>query len=364
MIKESIDTIFDFISEKNITEEDCYNNQGVYPVFTGQTEDNGIMAHIDGYEIDGECVTFTTYGSAGKVNYRTGQFTIGRNCMGLKPKSEYLDKVNLRWFAYKYQNLFFRTRIGDISGQRSLNKLLLSKIIVELPDITIQNEELECYERVNKLIQDISETRESISGLGRQNIIYDEYVLEEKLGNVFKFHGGNNNFTEDLIYHNQPESFEDSVSILSGATIENNMMGCVSSNTILPDGNRIKIFNEECIIVTRNGYYAGTMNYVTSDNVITINDHAYIMTIKPKYKKKINLIWFINSYQELFYNLVSSRSDNATFNKTYAGNQIIKIPDIILQNEISDRIMLMNKWDDELKKAKYKLEELIEYEIS
>lgn len=66
--------------------------------------------------------------------YRNGKYTIGRNCMGLRPKKEYVDKISLEWFAFKFQNLFYRLRIGPIDGQRSLNRLLLENVQLSIPD--------------------------------------------------------------------------------------------------------------------------------------------------------------------------------------------------------------------------------------
>ena len=101
MLKKPIGEIFTFIPETNIVEEYFYNNKGEYPVYSGQTEGDGIVAYIYTYKQNGEYITFTTYGvNAGTVNYRNGKFTIGRNCMGLKPKKEYEDKINLEWFSY------------------------------------------------------------------------------------------------------------------------------------------------------------------------------------------------------------------------------------------------------------------------
>ena len=47
MIIDSISNIFNFISETNLIEEDFYNKKGIYPVYSGQTEKEGIVSYIN-----------------------------------------------------------------------------------------------------------------------------------------------------------------------------------------------------------------------------------------------------------------------------------------------------------------------------
>ena len=149
MLKDSIGNLFDFIPETNITEEYLYNHAGSYPVYSGQTEGQGILGYIDSFNQHLPCITFTTYGvGAGKIFYRQGKYTIGRNCMGLRPKKIHADNINLKWFSYSFQNTFYRLRIGDTEGQRSLNRLLLERQIITIPDIDIQYKQLLRYENL------------------------------------------------------------------------------------------------------------------------------------------------------------------------------------------------------------------------
>src|SRR5690606_23101149 len=58
-------------------------NAGVYPVYSSQTANNGMIGRIDSYDFDGEFVNWTTDGAnAGTVFYRTGKFSI-TNVSGL-----------------------------------------------------------------------------------------------------------------------------------------------------------------------------------------------------------------------------------------------------------------------------------------
>ena len=54
-------------------------NQGEYPVYSSQTENNGELGHISTYDYNGEYLTWTTDGAnAGSIFYRNGKKRFGR----------------------------------------------------------------------------------------------------------------------------------------------------------------------------------------------------------------------------------------------------------------------------------------------
>ena len=145
----------------------------------------------------------------------------------------------------------------------------------------------------------------------------------KKISELFEITGGNPGLTEEFIYYNKPSEESEGITILSSATLNTNLMGDISQNA-RPNNNDLKIFEGPSILVARNGY-AGKMTYIATGK-FTTNNHAYVLTLKDGWKDKINLRWFAYQYQELFYNLVTSKSDNATFNKEYAEEQVVIIP--------------------------------------
>ena len=361
IIKDTIGNIFDFISETNLIEEDFYNNMGEYPVFSGQTEKEGIVAYIDTYNQNKPCITFTTYGQkAGKIYYREGKYTIGRNCMGLCPKEKYNDKINLRWFSYKFQNLFHRLRIGELKGQRSLNRMLLENIEISIPDIQIQKKQLATYFKVQYFLDAIIKLLKRYDDFLKSNLIITKYVYKEEIREFFHIKGGNSRLTEEFIYYNPPNDEKENIPILSGATLEINLMGYLSKNA-KPNNRNLKIFSSPSILVVRKGI-AGHMTFINKGE-FTINDDAYVLILKKKWMNKINLRWFIYQYQELFYKLVTSKSDNATFNKEYIEKQKVKIPKFDIQKDIGNNLLKIDSLNDKLKEIKRQLKELLETEI-
>jgi len=362
ILSDTIGNLFDFIPETNIVEEYLYNHSGEFPVYSGQTEAQGILGFIDSYNKETPCVTFTTYGSAGKLFYREGKYTIGRNCMGLRPKKPHADKINLKWFSYSFQNLFYRLRRGDSEGQRSLNKLLLERQLITIPDIDIQIKQLkkyECLEAIQQRISQLLLALEQISNFSKQYPL-DSIIAAGKFDTFVRFIGGNSGLTEEFIYSNLPESQFHSIQILTSSTIERTAMGFVSKNA-KPKGEKLKIFQAPAIIVARNGY-AGTMTYVP-EGEFTTNDHAYVLIPRQDWKTAINLEWLIYEYQSLFYRLVTSRSDNATFNKEYAERQVIKIPNIDYQNSMVEKLNQVKALILKANEIQRKVENLLECTI-
>ncbi|MDI3348488.1 restriction endonuclease subunit S [Mycoplasmopsis arginini] len=72
------------------------NNKGKYPIYSSQTENDGIYGYINTYCLDGEFITYTTRGKyAGTVFYRSGKFSTTSNCAYLVVKNNN-KKINIK----------------------------------------------------------------------------------------------------------------------------------------------------------------------------------------------------------------------------------------------------------------------------
>ena len=105
------------------------------------------------------------------------------------------------------------------------------------------------------------------------------------------------------------------------------------------------------------------MTYISSGE-FTTNDHVYGLTPKKDWKDKVNMRWFIHECQDLFFNLVTSKSDNATFNKEYARRKLVKIPDDIeFQNRFAKKIQAIESILENQKKIVRKIDEQLKYAL-
>lgn len=90
-----------------LTKEYCGENLGEFPVYSGQTENDGIMGRIDTYEFDTGDAGFlfsTTVGAkAMTLSLLKGRFSLSQNCMVITPQT---DSINVDFAYYHFQPLF------------------------------------------------------------------------------------------------------------------------------------------------------------------------------------------------------------------------------------------------------------------
>ena len=125
-----------------LTKEYCGLNAGDFPVYSGQTENNGIMGRINFYEFDvgNNGVLFsTTVGAKGMtLSFLQGKFSLSQNCMIIKPRK---NNIITRFYYYHCQPLFAKER-GLIPEhmQASFRVEDLYSYRISLPPITEQTQ--------------------------------------------------------------------------------------------------------------------------------------------------------------------------------------------------------------------------------
>ena len=115
-----------------ISAQEIELNQGIYPVFSSQSQNMGEMGKINTYDFDGEYVTWTTDGAyAGTVFYRIGKFNCTNVCGTLKAKSA---QVSMKFLAYNLSTLA-KNHVSYIGNPKLMNNVM-ANIELSLPDIT------------------------------------------------------------------------------------------------------------------------------------------------------------------------------------------------------------------------------------
>lgn len=128
-----------------LTKEFCAVNEGPYPVYSGQTEDEGVMGTWYEFEFDfGEIgVLFCTTVGARAMHLKQlyGRFSLSQNCMIVWPTD---SRCITRFFFYHFQPLFQweRSLIPD-HMQPSFRMEDLYSFSIGVPPITEQNEIVE-----------------------------------------------------------------------------------------------------------------------------------------------------------------------------------------------------------------------------
>ena len=108
----------------------------LYPVFSSQTFNDGIMGFLDDYMFDGEYITWTTDGAnAGTVFYRKGKFNCTNVCGTLKiqPKFDcYFVSLVLQQATQKYVS-------SNLANPKLMNNTMAS-IKIRIPNIETQKQ--------------------------------------------------------------------------------------------------------------------------------------------------------------------------------------------------------------------------------
>ena len=377
-MKAKISEVFDYFpGTHGLTEEIIYDHQPSsvdesVPIFSGSQNNIIPIAYIRKNAInnkgesvsyfEGPCLILTKDGSAGLITYKeSGVFTINHHACVLRLKDIWEEKLDVEWVAQQYQSYLYQY-VTSKSDNRVFSTKWFDRVQFEIPSYSLQIRQKNKKRMLLQLKSRIETTLNRLGVILEQVIVNLTYVTHEnvELSKVLSFKGGNSGLTEDFIYYNQPTNEEESIEILSSATLEENRMGYISRNA-KPNGKKLKIFRGPAILVARNGY-AGSMTCIPSGD-FTTNDHAYVLTPKKDWKDKINLKWFIHEYQDLFFNLVTSKSDNATFDKGYASRQIVKIPDMNFQNEFVGKIEYIESIITKLNEIEKEIDEGLECAI-
>lgn len=136
-----------------ISKDFIRDNPGSFPVYSSQTESNGVLGYISEYDYDGEYLTWTTDGAhAGTVFYRQGKFCVTNVCGLLKvTNSEVCTRFLffvLSTIAKKFVNLGM--------GNPKLMSNVMARILIPIPPLPVQQEIVRILDRFDNLCNDLS----------------------------------------------------------------------------------------------------------------------------------------------------------------------------------------------------------------
>ena len=132
----SVKNIFNISRGRVIATTELKEN-GMYPVYSSQTKNNGCMGYIDTFDYDGELITWTTDGAnAGTVFHRTGRFNCTNVCGILEAKG---PNIAMRYFAYLLDVVTKFYKRADTNGYKIMSNEM-AQIAILLPPLSEQQE--------------------------------------------------------------------------------------------------------------------------------------------------------------------------------------------------------------------------------
>ena len=95
------------------------DDNGEYPVYSSQTQNNGCLGYIKTYDFDTSQLTWTTDGAnAGTVFLREGKYNCTNVCGTLQPKS---NNINLKYMLYNLVHTAHYHKRQDTNGYKIMN---------------------------------------------------------------------------------------------------------------------------------------------------------------------------------------------------------------------------------------------------
>ena len=132
-----IDEICDISRGRVMSKDYIQANQGEYPVYSSQTENDGELGKISSFDYEGEYLTWTTDGAnAGSVFYRNGKFSITNVCGLLRVNK---DDVITRYIYHSLQ-IEAPKYVNKGMGNPKLMSNVMARIKLAVPPLEVQRE--------------------------------------------------------------------------------------------------------------------------------------------------------------------------------------------------------------------------------
>ena len=131
------------------------DHPGSYPVYSSQTENNGIFGYIDSYAYDHESLTWTTDGAnAGSIFYHNGKkFSITNVCGLLSIKDP--EIVDTRFLGYSLK-IHAPRYVSSGMGNPKLMAGTMKQIKIPIPPLSEQRRIADILDKFDALVNDIS----------------------------------------------------------------------------------------------------------------------------------------------------------------------------------------------------------------
>lgn len=308
-ITDTLDNIFHIIQGHQITDEEIYNSEGSIPIYTGP---NDLKGYWDKSIITAEklpCLSYATKAFDGTITLQNEIFD-ANNTAVIFLKNDYKNIANIEWFKYILPNKFSEIMTSK-EGVSYLNKDIVKKIAVSIPDKDDQKKQIRLYKRILGSIQILEQIRNQYLSLASKEVTfhYKKYqALQAGIAECLDYLSGTSELTEEKIYQKQNNIGKNYI-VLSGSTNTVCFPEVIlTSNESLP-----RFENKEGLLVVRKGK-AGLTRHLPPASY-TLNDDAYILFVKDSCRYNINLKWLSIQYRSEFLSYASN-SDNGTWNMT------------------------------------------------
>lgn len=175
-----VDEICDISRGKVMSKDFIQANEGEYPVYSSQTENDGELGRISSYAYDGEYLTWTTDGAnAGSVFYRKGKFSITNVCGLLKVNRE---DVLTRYIFHTLQ-VEAPKYVNKGMGNPKLMSNVMSGIKLPVPPLEVQREIVHILDSFTLLTAELTARKKQYEYY-EHNLLFDDKYKRMKLSDL------------------------------------------------------------------------------------------------------------------------------------------------------------------------------------
>lgn len=193
--------IANLVRGKVISKDYIRDHEGLYPVYSSQTANDGILGSIDSYMFDGDFLTWTTDGAyAGTIFRRKGKFNITNVC-GLV---DLTDKQVNQDFLYYWLSFVAKDYVNEGMGNPKLMSNVASTIRIPVPSLSEQTRIVGILDTftasIENLKQQIAQRRKQYEHYRDQLLDLEgkEGVEMKMLSEVAELGTGSSNTNEEL----------------------------------------------------------------------------------------------------------------------------------------------------------------------
>ena len=312
-----------------LTEDFIYLNQpkdldNEITVYSSSTQESTSLRKIDKNAkinnkdiklFSGEGITVARNGKAGNMIYlKNENYTMNDHAYCIQVRDNYKDKINIRYIMVGLKQEVENCITSDKKGNRTFNKTLFDETIVNIPEISKQEEVIKEYERLYR-IKDCLETNINKISIILNTIPKCDMGDLHKIDEVFYLMSEDRRMTEEYIYNHYGKYPVYSAQI-------NGAYGYIDSYNY--EGEILSVVN-----------YGDSGKTTIREGKLTIGRNACGLIPKEEYKEKVSLKYAKYALQSVLVNNAKGADLKSLSQETIKATEFF-LPDIKEQEIIAD----------------------------
>ena len=343
---------------------------GLYPVYSSQTQNNGCLGYINSFDFDCDQLTWTTDGAnAGTIFIRSGKHNCTNVCGTLQLKSS-LTSLNFIYYALQYAAQFYKR--PDTNGAKIMNNemaeiglatpsiLEQQKIIEFLDHETAQIDTL--IDKQQTLIQLLKEKRQAvISHAVTKGLNPDapmKYSGVEWLGEVpehwdlvplkylCNFSGGGTPTKDNLSYWTGGTIPWVSPKDMKSFWIDKTQ-DYITENAVKESSTKL-IKAGALLMVVRSGILQRTIPIAINTVDVTMNQDMRALQFNERMTSEYAANYIVGNVDKLLFAWSKEGATVESIEQEYLSNSLFPVPSIADQTKIVDEINEQMKIFDSL----------------